>query len=118
MYFEGQRREDWERTYVREYWPRDDRLPRALHLPHGRGDAYEDTFRSRAGPGGPDVPGLRRGLRGERESGRDDATARYWRETAWSPLALSSWPAECDQRHCEPCMTTTVQRLAVSLALR
>ena len=33
--FGGQRREDWERTYVRDYWHRDERLPPALHLPDG-----------------------------------------------------------------------------------
>ena len=35
LYFGGQRREDWERTYVRDYWHRDERLPPGFRLPEG-----------------------------------------------------------------------------------
>lgn len=31
----GHRREDWERTYVRDYWHRDERVPPGFHLPDG-----------------------------------------------------------------------------------
>ena len=35
MHFGRQRREDWEQTYVNEYWHRDERIPRAFDLPDG-----------------------------------------------------------------------------------
>lgn len=42
----GQRREDWERRYMEEYWPDDERVPRAFRLDHGHlvstGDLYTD----------------------------------------------------------------------------
>ncbi len=34
--FRGHRREDWEQEYFRDYWIRDERLPRLRQLPHGR----------------------------------------------------------------------------------
>ena len=34
--FRGQRREDWEREYLSNYWSRDERLPRLRQLPDGR----------------------------------------------------------------------------------
>ena len=43
--FGGQRREDWERTNVRDYWYRDECLPPVLRLPDGiRRSALETTL--------------------------------------------------------------------------
>lgn len=42
--FRGVRRADWEREYLEDYWPRDERVPRLRRMPVGRlvpaGDLY------------------------------------------------------------------------------
>lgn len=46
LWFDGRRREDWERRYWEDYMPQDERVPRVLRLPSGHlvptGDLYTD----------------------------------------------------------------------------
>lgn len=45
--FFGQRREDWERRYFRDYWPQDERLPRTARLRSGRVARTRDLYTAR-----------------------------------------------------------------------